>query len=166
MPNYAINYVGIEGNVETIKSLYENAKQEDGKFHLLNTMVPRPESENENWYDWNLENWGTKWDILDPNLEYSDKGDGTAKITGYFLTAWSDPVDAYKTFSEQNADVKIISAAMDLSMGWMSCSANGNSDSIYQEYEVSSREDIESVPQFIQEVFKEDIEEFLSSMGY
>lgn len=158
MPNYALNYVCIKGNVETIKSLYENAKQEDDNFHLLNTMVPRPESENHNWHKWNINNWGTKWDISDPNLEYSDNGDGTAKITGYFLTPWSEPVDAYQTFQEQNNDVSIVAMAMELGNGYLGSYING----IHQYYEVFSRNDIENVPQEIIEPFKEDIEDYLS----
>lgn len=37
-----------------------------------------------NWYDWQLHNWGTKWDACDPNYDYETK-------TLDFQTAWSSP---------------------------------------------------------------------------
>ena len=46
-----------------------------------------------------MQNWGTKWDI-DPGegLEFTDNGDGTAQISGWFESAWAPPIQAYDTF--------------------------------------------------------------------
>jgi hypothetical protein len=33
-------------------------------------------------------------------LEFTDNGDGTASITGWFDSAWAPPIEAYNTFLE------------------------------------------------------------------
>lgn len=42
-----------------------------------------------NWYDWNRENWGTKWNASYGELRPSKQGDSTVL---FFETAWSLPV--------------------------------------------------------------------------
>jgi len=43
------------------------------------------------WYDFNIANWGTKWDISDASVEVQDAN--TLKAS--FDTAWSPPIEAY-----------------------------------------------------------------------
>lgn len=43
------------------------------------------------WYDWRIENWGTKWDAYDRTSEEWDSGNtGTGTYT--FNTAWAPPI--------------------------------------------------------------------------
>jgi hypothetical protein len=75
---------------------------------LLNTLRPQPDNlflENldsekrlelnedgvPNWYDWRIENWGTKWEVNSEDLCVVDNGDGTSYIWGDFVSAWSPP---------------------------------------------------------------------------
>lgn len=44
-----------------------------------------------NWYDWAVKNWGTKWSGYDAERESPD--------TVKFLTAWSTPINAIKSLS-------------------------------------------------------------------
>jgi len=106
MPNWCNNSIAIQGPTDTIKQLWEDAHQEEGGFGLLNAMVPMPKElegttspgDTPNWYDWRVTNWGTKWDIDDTGLEFTDHGDGTAEISGWFDSAWAPPIDAYNAF--------------------------------------------------------------------
>jgi hypothetical protein len=54
------------------------------------------------WWDWRLQNWGTKWDIGYKEGEYGDKAqlskDGSMFV--YFNSAWSPPTDAYAKLME------------------------------------------------------------------
>lgn len=50
-----------------------------------------------NWYNWNIENWGTKWDAL--HAELSEEAEGYAAYT--FETAWSPPDQFFEKASEQ-----------------------------------------------------------------
>lgn len=49
------------------------------------------------WYDWNCENWGTKWDASDVNIQ--DHAADHKQIT--FSTPWSPPLPVLVTLSEQ-----------------------------------------------------------------
>jgi hypothetical protein len=43
------------------------------------------------WYDWNCNNWGTKWDFALDCVENPDPN----TVTASFDTAWSPPIEAY-----------------------------------------------------------------------
>ena len=44
-----------------------------------------------NWYDWNIANWGTKWDVSLENVERQDEN----TLTASFDSAWAPPIEAY-----------------------------------------------------------------------
>ena len=117
MPNWCNNTLSIQGPTETLKPLWEETKKEG----LLQAMKPMPKeledttspssSANkpqpmiegfDNWYDWRVQNWGTKWDVDHEGLEYTDNGDGTASIVGWFDSAWGPPTEAFNTFCDDN----------------------------------------------------------------
>jgi hypothetical protein len=122
MPNWCNNSIEIKGSTETLSKLWEEATAEDSG--LLNAMVPMPKELDgtvspapqpgqanyegpqpvvdgfDNWYDWRVSNWGCKWDVDTEGLEYTDHGDGTAEITGWFDSPWGPPITAIETFCE------------------------------------------------------------------
>jgi hypothetical protein len=91
MPNWATNTVRIVSTEDVIDQLEEHKLS-------FNHFVPRPESEEENWYNWNLENWGTKWDINDDDLMI-DRQDEEI-INFEFLTAWSPPIKFFHNLAK------------------------------------------------------------------
>jgi len=44
------------------------------------------------WYDWNINNWGTKWDF---GLESVERVDANT-VSGSFESAWAPPTGAYE----------------------------------------------------------------------
>lgn len=44
------------------------------------------------WYDWNVANWGTKWDFNLENVERQDPN----TVTASFESAWAPPTGAYE----------------------------------------------------------------------
>lgn len=50
-----------------------------------------------NWYDWNRENWGTKWNAAYGELRPSKQGDSTVL---FFDTAWSLPMPILEKIEE------------------------------------------------------------------
>lgn len=107
MPNWCTNYINITGSKQLIEDLWNTAKQNaaDNKLNrgLLSAMYPEPVYEQEDqWYNWRVNNWGTKWDVDLEGLELDDTGDGNASILGVIDTAWSPPIEAFKHFAEQH----------------------------------------------------------------
>ena len=62
-----------------------------------------------NWYDWNVRNWGTKWDVaVRDNEEYpeTELTDESETLLIYrFNTAWSPPTEAISKLSLQYPDL-------------------------------------------------------------
>jgi hypothetical protein len=58
------------------------------------------------WYDWRLQNWGTKWDIGydDDRSNHAQGGDNDMFV--YFDSAWSPPTDAYAKLTDLGFYVK------------------------------------------------------------
>ena len=113
MPNWCNNRITITGPKKKLKDLLMKvqAALQSNNGSLLTVLCPQPDdlfkgnlgpAEREmcaaegipNWYDWNCENWGTKWDV-DPTLSFSETDDEAAQIEGYFVSAWSPPLAAY-----------------------------------------------------------------------
>jgi hypothetical protein len=44
------------------------------------------------WYEWNIANWGTKWDVSFDGIERTDEN----TVQGHFESAWSPPTAAYE----------------------------------------------------------------------
>ena len=93
MPNWCSNNFRIVGSTESLKPLWEQIDREN-KF--LEVIKPIGEWD----YGNAVEAWGTKWDVNTDGMEFTDNGDGTAEISGFFDSAWSPPVEAFQTLSE------------------------------------------------------------------
>ena len=124
MPNYCQNRLRVIGNKEVIAQFKNKAiGPEKGRDLSLNNFVPMPkELENtpmpqdtkkaiskklikkfgvDNWYDWCLKNWGTKWDI-DADLVSEDDD----MLEYIFDSAWSPPVKWLEKVAKLYPDLK------------------------------------------------------------
>tara|TARA_R100001440_G_scaffold451_1_gene1253 strand:- start:1755 stop:2675 length:921 start_codon:yes stop_codon:yes gene_type:complete len=59
------------------------------RIEPFNILHPRPADKDDDWYDWNANNWGTKWDLCYGHGEIL--GDKTIILQGD--TAWCPPVE-------------------------------------------------------------------------
>ena len=127
MPNWCSNSITITGPIDQVKDLWTRAQtatvdSKDGErsFGLLEAMVPQPNYDEvdvppalgekkimSDWWDWRVTHWGTKWDVSDEGLEFTDCEDGYGTISGWFESAWSPPIEAYNTFLERNEEFSI-----------------------------------------------------------
>jgi hypothetical protein len=55
------------------------------------------------WYDWNNNNWGTKWDAGESGVSASSP----TEVTYHFETAWSPPMPVLVTLSTQYPELDI-----------------------------------------------------------
>jgi hypothetical protein len=180
MPNWCNNNITIQGSTETIKTLWEEASAEDGG--LLSAMVPMPKAlegttsptpqegasnyEGEqpvvdgydNWYDWSVARWGTKWDVSTEGLEFTDNGDGTASISGWFDSAWAPPLTAYETFCEDMDGVYIEASyhegGMDFGGFWDSETGEEHMDGIQETWE-QYKDNLDDAPSLFKRIDEE-----------
>lgn len=68
-----------------------------------------------NWYDWNCNNWGTKWDVSDCNIEQRNKNE----LTYRFNTAWSPPEQGIETVSRKFPELSFLLIYFEAGIGYM-----------------------------------------------
>ena len=120
MPNWCSNNISITGPKDKIQALWDQAqKPEEEGGGLLTGMRPMPEFKEPvpdpftgqveagmpDWWNWRVSNWGTKWEVSNEGLEYTDNGDGTATISGWFESAWAPPVEAFAYYCNEQPDI-------------------------------------------------------------
>jgi len=85
----------------------EYQKQSDNKQPIAEAIM----FQGNNWYDWNVRNWGTKWDVaVHDGEEYPDTEimiDAPDTLAYRFNTAWSPPTEAIVKLSTQYPDLDI-----------------------------------------------------------
>ena len=151
MPNWCNNSLTISHkDADTFDNLMALIRA-DGDGNLFQHIKPMPEElhdttcpdDNPNWYEWSVENWGSKWDAC--NLVWDDYGD---IVTFSFDTAWSPPLPVYEALADMGFEVQAyyVEYGMMYAGSWH-CDADGE-----MSYEYS--DDIsKSVPQDVDEVF-------------
>lgn len=82
-----------------------------------------------NAYDWNVRNWGTKWDAYDQNADepFIDEKAGTASVSFSFNTAWSIPEPVFKAVCEQHPELSF-SFESEEEQGWGATFASSEVD--------------------------------------
>ena len=101
MPNYCNNTLVLVGSNELLNNFWiENRsldkKEEKQEYLSFNKSVPIPEN-YEDWYNWNLTNWGTKWDAFEcysneVNSIHDNLDKEITTLIYQFDTAWGPPI--------------------------------------------------------------------------
>lgn len=103
-----------------------------------------------NWYDWNVANWGTKWDVgSDDTLGRID--DHTLEAS--FDSAWSPPCQAYEKLCAMGFEIE----AYYNEPGMAFCGKfTGNENEFFDDYQEYSGETAKTV----REVIGEELDDF------
>jgi hypothetical protein len=148
LPNHITNNTVVIGTPENIRRFVAEAFIHPGQFWpdapdeindrdipvlCFNLIVPPPENIEKGgcngkheegevcWYNWNLENWGTKWGAYSHDhygqrllREYSRTGEGQVygRVDLTFDTAWSQPTPIFAAI-EQRWDVAVHCVSQD-----------------------------------------------------
>ena len=132
MPNYCNNNIVITGPNSVIDKIEKIANGDKGDLlqyffpmpkELNDTVAgPEPKTKKEklekrrlqveygasNWYDWRVENWGTKWDIMEfYNINRKEIGEDESEISLGFDTAWAPALGAYERFIDENSNCSL-----------------------------------------------------------
>lgn len=97
MPNWVYNKLLIENKEDyTSNILLEKFKDEESSFSFQK-IIPRPLEfeEGDKWYDWNISNWGTKWNSNVHEINHTDNG-----VEIIFSTPWSPPLPVIEFLSK------------------------------------------------------------------
>ncbi len=123
MPNECMNTLGVMGEKEDVEAFVKFVTNANNEVSLFDSLIPFPEELNnttspvsaedkekspgliakygvDNWYDWKINNWGTKWgdyDLTSGEItqikEYKMGGDEVLRdewhIHFSYTTAWS-----------------------------------------------------------------------------
>ena len=121
MPNWCENKVEVYGEIHDIIEWKAFVKSDTCEFDF-NKIIPMPKELEEtvkgsehvpskeliekygadNWYDWRIFNWGTKWDVNDVQIE-----EETDYMQYSFDTAWSPPDGIHSKLKEKFPDLSI-----------------------------------------------------------
>ena len=118
MPNHVTNVISFSGDKSRISAMLKEIQNDEHGIGSVDfeKILPMPDTvyngslgirerelygEN-NWYDWRIGNWGTKWNSYG-YTENTTLQDGKIK----FLTAWSAPHPILQKLSEMFPDVKM-----------------------------------------------------------
>ena len=102
MPNWCMNRITIEHEDSAMVDRFEQAYN---KGRACSEFLPIPKNMNHVWYNWCVENWGTKWDIGSGNhgLDATRVGN---QITASFDSAWRPPLELYSKLVELGFDIQ------------------------------------------------------------
>lgn len=108
MPNHVINKLTIDEKGTKLDIILQTIKGDDTPIDFEKILpmpihiskgnlsyIDKKESNGDNWYDWSIKNWGTKWNSYDGYVEGS---------TIVFSTAWSCPMPVLQKLSEMFPD--------------------------------------------------------------
>ena len=100
MPNHCTNEIyfsfkTVEDKDRFLKNVKGKDDTGDESDFTFNSIIPLPDNK---WdYNWCRENWGTKWDCYELNINH-DMSDSSIVID--FLTAWSPPINILQKILE------------------------------------------------------------------
>ena len=132
MPNWCMNNLTLSHEDPEMIARAERAFNE-GK--LLAEFIPN-KGDPESWYEHNIANWGTKWDVGGDDTHC--ERDGNTLQLG-FDSAWSPPTAAYTVLEELGFTVK----ATYWEPGMAFCGIYEDGDDDYYEYGNMSADEIE-----------------------
>lgn len=121
MPNHIANRVRVTGSLADVQEIHDQLrydpteKDKEGyvRWPDFNKIIPMPDHifkgdlpfihncGEDNWYDWGIKNWGTKWNSYENKVVQgpAEVEDGLATAEFYFETAWSNVAELIRQIS-------------------------------------------------------------------
>jgi hypothetical protein len=142
MPNWCDNSMKLSHtDVDKVTALAEAMATVDNKGNSMaqpfQHLRPRPEEEQD-WYNWSLSNWGTKWDANIIDWSHDDEN----TVTIYCDTAWGPPIALYDYLCENGWSVDAIYHEPGMCFAGMYSDGNDN----YYEYDVTDPDFLNELP--------------------
>jgi hypothetical protein len=136
MPNWCDNRLTVTGPERSLINFREAAKS-GGEPFSLEPFLPLPEELEPNdyhgdqWHDYRIATFGTKWDVSDARLE----AQGSDSLEYYFTSAWGPPDNAMQNISREFPDLRF-------GLWYEETGAYFRGEVIYQNGEVVDQQDL------------------------
>jgi hypothetical protein len=123
MPNWCSNYLIVEGDLNELKDFKSKTIKESDNGGLKFTMeelLPTPKDMLEDtgvmpaWYNWRVENWGTKWDTDTYDVDENDE----LNLKIGYNTAWAPNEAFIKYASDKYPNLKFKLTFEEAGMGF------------------------------------------------
>lgn len=126
MANYVFNSMTVTGKPEHIQAFKEKARYDEREFSYWNFVTPPAEAlasgeywatrgfvngeetgfTPNNWYEFNVREWGTKWDSIDVDPIWV-KEEGRDTLIGWnWQSPWAPPVPVFQAMVAQHPDLE------------------------------------------------------------
>ena len=98
-PDYSVTPVA--SSFPDINAQFAKTEEEKAK-----ALANEPTIREDAWWDWRVQNWGTKWDIDTKEVEPPQITDEGKSLFCYFNTAWGPAIGIYDKLTEQGYQVE------------------------------------------------------------
>ena len=166
MPNWCANTVSFSHEDTSQIARLVAAFNGEGLFkefvpvpqELRETTAPNNTNEGEmvekygyaDWYSFQVNEWGTKWDVSSEDYNRAEYIDGETTVTISFDTAWSPPTEFYQKITDMGFNVEAF--YYEPGMAFCGIWQSENGDELY-EIEGDSAWVKENIPEVIDEMF-------------
>lgn len=118
------------------------------------------------WYDWQVSNWGTKWDVGADGAQEDDYPIDGDTITFHFDSAWSPPVEAMSAFEEEGFVVHL--SYHEPGIGFCGYFSTEDGDDEFDLSGMTSEQVQEEIPDWLDDMFAitETMAEYESQQDY
>jgi hypothetical protein len=145
MPNWCSNTIEIEGTKEQINAFVSFLEEQNGKEWFTFFKPTPPELKEEGWYEWNIENWGTKWNCDAQDwVKVENPSADESSVTFWFDSAWSPPTALYE-FIEATSTLNIKASYNEGGMGFVGEFVDG----VDECFNYECLEDLDSIPEHL-----------------
>lgn len=108
MPNHCNNTLIVRGKPKDINKMMKQVEitnsqgtsTHEASIFSCQKIIPRPSNQDNNWYEWNIANWGSKWGAYDIEVLNDDWENGEWHI--YFQSAWSPLEPVIQALAKQH----------------------------------------------------------------
>ena len=142
MPNWCNNNLVIRGSASALKQLHDDVTSSKEFFEKV---IPMPEDQKDNWYNWCVENWGTKWDVEPEYISLSEPDEhNQVTLTMCFDSAWAPPLPVAERLTDMGFDVELTYHEPGMCYAGRYTSEHG--DDYYEYSNMSSKEVADMLP--------------------
>jgi hypothetical protein len=112
----------------------ENLDEFEDENKMFETFVPTPEGLSDDWYEWRVENWGTKWN---PTIFSMSMEDELKTIVMSMDTAWSPPIGFFSKLTELFPSLSIVLHYVEEAMAFMGTAWISNGDVTENSFDIT-----------------------------